>query len=108
LLPWLAELQPELFCEISPEHAAELGVRNTDWVEISTPRATIRARALVTPRVRPFRLRDRVVHQVGIPYHWAYNGVYTGDVANDLCALVADPNVTIHEAKAFVCQVRKG
>ena len=25
-LPWLAELQPELFCEISPEHAAEIGV----------------------------------------------------------------------------------
>ena len=38
-LPWLAELQPELFCEISPEHAAEIGVRNTDWVVISTPRA---------------------------------------------------------------------
>src|SRR5262249_5374290 len=28
-LPWLAELQPELFCEISPEHAAEVGVGNT-------------------------------------------------------------------------------
>src|SRR5262249_9426699 len=37
-LPWLAQLQPELFCEISPEHAAEIGVRNTDWVVITTPR----------------------------------------------------------------------
>ena len=26
-LPWLAELQPELFVEISPEHAQELGVQ---------------------------------------------------------------------------------
>jgi formate dehydrogenase major subunit len=106
-LPWLVELQPEMFCELSPEHADELGVRSTDWVVISTPRASIRAKALVTSRLRPFRLKDRVVHQVGLPMHWAYNGVVKGDIANDLCSLVADPNVTIHEAKAFLCQVRK-
>src|SRR5262249_46343169 len=35
-LPWLAELQPELFCEISPEHAEQIGVKSTDWVVIST------------------------------------------------------------------------
>ena len=45
-LPWLAELQPELFCEISPEHADEIGVKNTDWVVIATPRGSIRAKAL--------------------------------------------------------------
>jgi formate dehydrogenase major subunit len=107
-LPWLAELQPELFAELSPEHAEELGIQNTDWVEISTPRSTIRAKALVTRRLRPLQLRDRRVHQVGLPMHWGYNGLVTGAIANDLCALVADPNVTIHEAKAFLCQVRKG
>jgi formate dehydrogenase major subunit len=106
-LPWLAELQPEMFAEISPEHAEELGVRNTDWVEISTPRATIRAKALVTRRLRPLQLRDRLVHQVGLPMHWGYEGLVKGAICNDLCALVADPNVTIHEAKAFLCQVRK-
>src|SRR5262249_39936072 len=36
-LPWLAELQPEMFAEISPEHAEELGVRNLDMLEVSTP-----------------------------------------------------------------------
>jgi formate dehydrogenase major subunit len=106
-LPWLCELQPELFCELSPEHAAELGVKSTDWVVISTPRASIRAKALVTGRIRPFHLKGRVVHQVGLPMHWGYKGVTKGDIPNDLCALVADPNVTIHEAKAFTCQVRK-
>src|SRR5437762_3289797 len=65
-LPWLAELQPELFCELSPEHAAELGVGNTDWVVISTPRGSIRAKALVTRRIRPYRLRDKTVHHVGL------------------------------------------
>jgi formate dehydrogenase major subunit len=106
-LPWLAELQPELFCEISPEQAAEIGVQNTDWVVISTPRGSVRAKALVTRRIRPFRLNDKTVHHVGLPWHWGYKGLSKGDVVNDLSALVGDPNVTIHEAKVFVCQVRK-
>ncbi len=111
-LPWLSELQPELFCELSPEHAAEIFVENTEFVEISTPRGRIRAKALVTRRIRPYRLRDRdgsekVVHHVGLPWHWGYKGISTGDVVNDLSALVGDPNVSIHEAKVFVCQVRR-
>jgi formate dehydrogenase major subunit len=107
-LPWLAELQPELFCEISPEHAAEIGVNNTDWVQIATPRATIRAKALVTRRIRPYRLKEKTVYHVGLPWHWGYKGLTQGAVANDLSALVGDPNVTIHEAKVFVCRVTKG
>jgi len=111
-LPWLSELQPELFCEISPEHAEELGVGNTDWVRITTPRGSVRAKALVTPRIRPFRVQGRdgivTVHHVGLPWHWGYKGLTTGDVVNNLSALVGDPNVTIHEAKVFVCNVRKG
>jgi formate dehydrogenase major subunit len=107
-LPWLAELMPELFCEISPEHAEEIGVSNTGWVRISTPRASIRAKALVTRRIRPFHLGDgKVVHHVGLPWHWGYKGLTTGDVVNDLSALVGDPNVAIHEAKVFVCNVEK-
>ena len=30
-LPWLAELQPEMFCEVSPELAAERGLDNGGW-----------------------------------------------------------------------------
>jgi formate dehydrogenase major subunit len=107
-LPWLAELMPELFCEISPEHAAQIGVRNTDVVKIVTPRGTIKAKALVTRRIRSFRLKGGVVvHHVGLPWHWGYKGISTGDVVNDLTALVGDPNVSIHEAKVFVCNVKK-
>jgi formate dehydrogenase major subunit len=106
-LPWLAALQPELFVEISPEHAREIGAANLDWVEVATPRAAIRAKALVTPRIRPFVVEGRAVHHVGMPWHWGYKGIVTGDVVNDLAALVGDPNVTIHEAKVFVCQVRR-
>ena len=74
---------------------------------ISTPRATIHAKALVTRRIRPFVIGGKTVHHVGMPWHWGYKGVVTGDVVNDLSALVGDPNVTIHEAKVFVCQVER-
>ena len=105
--PWLTELQPELFIELSPELAELRGIRNLDWVRISTPRAQIRAKALVTRRLRPFRIDGHVIHQVGMPWHWGYEGVVTGDVVNELTSLVGDPNVSIHEGKAFVCNVEK-
>jgi formate dehydrogenase major subunit len=105
--PWLTELMPELFIELSPELAKEKGIKNTDWVRVSTPRAEIRAKALVTRRVHPLRLGNRLIHQVGMPWHWGWEGVVTGDVVNSLTALVGDPNVSIHEGKAFVCNVEK-
>jgi formate dehydrogenase major subunit len=105
--PWLTELQPELFIEMSPELAQEKGIANLDWVRISTPRSQIRAKALVTRRMRPFNINGKTVHQVGMPWHWGYEGLSTGDVVNELTALVGDPNVSIHEGKAFVCNVEK-
>jgi formate dehydrogenase major subunit len=106
-LPWLAELQPELFAEISPELARERGVANLDRVRVRTLRGSIVAKALVTRRVRPLTVDGKVVHQVGLPWHWGYQGVVRGDVVNDLSALVADPNVSIHEAKSFLCDLEK-
>jgi formate dehydrogenase major subunit len=107
-LPWLAELQPELFVEISPELAQEKGIQNLDWVRISSPRSQVRAKALVTRRLRPLQIDGRTIHQVGMPWHWGYEGLVTGDIVNELTALVGDPNVTIHEGKAFVCNIEKG
>jgi formate dehydrogenase major subunit len=105
--PWLTELMPELFIELSPELAQEKGIANLDWVKINTPRGAIKAKALVTRRLRPFTIAGKRVHQVGMPWHWGWQGVVTGDVVNELTALVGDPNVSIHEGKAFVCNVER-
>lgn len=67
-LSHLAELQPELFSEISPELAAELGVCNGDWVTVSSSRGSLEVRALVTDRISPLRLNGKTIHQVGLPY----------------------------------------
>jgi formate dehydrogenase major subunit len=106
-LPWLTELQPELFVEISPELAQEKGIKNLDWCKITSPRTQIRAKALVTRRMRPFTIDGKVIHQVGMPWHWGYEGLSTGDVVNEMTSLIADPNVSMHEGKAFVCNVEK-
>jgi formate dehydrogenase major subunit len=106
-LPWLAELQPELFVEISPELASEKGIGNTEVVRVITPRAEITAKALVTRRMRPMTVAGKTIHHVGLPWHFGYQGLVTGAVTNDLALMVGDPNVTIHEGKAFVCNVEK-
>jgi formate dehydrogenase major subunit len=107
-LSYLAELQPALFCEISPELASERDIAHGAWVTIATPRGVIEARAMVTSRIPPLRANGRVYHQVGLPYHWGPRGVSRGDVVNDLLAISEEPNVRIMESKALVCDVRRG
>ena len=107
-LPHLAELQPELFAEISLELAAAEGIANGEWVTVASPRGMVEARALVTARMKPLVVDGRLVHQVGLPYHWGPRGVARGDVANDLVAISEEPNVRIMEAKALVCSLVRG
>jgi formate dehydrogenase major subunit len=63
---------------------------------------------MVTRRLRPLLIEGRIVHQIGIPFHWAFAGEVVGANANDLTSLVADPNVSMHECKAFACRVAAG
>jgi formate dehydrogenase major subunit len=107
-LPYLAELQPAFFCEVSPELAAERGLEHAGWATIVTARSAIEARVMVTERIRPLRVAGRVVHQVGLPWHWGLNGLTVGDAANELVHLSLDPNVHIQEDKAFACDIRPG
>jgi formate dehydrogenase major subunit len=108
MLPHLAELQPEFFCEISPELAAERGIENGGWVTLMTARGIVEARALVTRRMRPLLIDGKMVHQVGVPYHWGSRGLVKGDSANDLVAISEEPNVRIMEAKGILCDVSPG
>jgi formate dehydrogenase major subunit len=106
-LPHLAELQPEMFCEVSPRLAAERGLSNGGWATIVTSRTAIEARVLVTERLRSLRVGGTTVEQVGLPYHWGGNGLTTGDTANDLVNLTLDPNVFI-QGKVGTCDIRSG
>jgi formate dehydrogenase major subunit len=108
-VPYLAELQPAMFCEVHPDLAREVGLEHGGWATIYTSRSAIEARVMVTDRVRPLTMKDgRTVHQIGLPYHWGKRGLVTGDSANDLAHMALDPNVHIQEVKGFTCGIRPG
>ena len=107
-LPYLSELMPEFFCEVSPDLAAERSLEHGGWATIVTARAAVEARVLVTERIPPLRVDGRVIHQVGLPYHWGSVGYAVGDSANDLLGVAMDPNVHIGEYKAATCDIRPG
>ncbi|MGW1453175.1 molybdopterin dinucleotide binding domain-containing protein, partial [Micromonospora sp. NPDC002411] len=104
----LAELQPEMFVEVSPELAVERGLTHLGWAHLITARASIEAKVLVTDRLTPLRVDDRIIHQVWLPYHFGFEGLVTGDSANDLFGISLDPNVLIQESKVGTCDVRPG
>ena len=113
-IPWLNELMPELFIEISEELAGELGIANGDRVMIETKRLynngeqhNIEAKACVTRRFIPIMINGEKKHVVGMPWHWGFRGMSRGAVTNDLSPSVGDANTTIPEYKAFLCNVRR-
>jgi formate dehydrogenase major subunit len=110
-VPYLAELQPEFFCEVSPELAAERGLEHGGWATIVTARQAVEARVMVTSRIKPLQIGShppRTMHLVGTPYHWGGVGIVTGDSANDLLPIALDNNVHISEYKAATCDIRPG
>ncbi len=108
-LPWLAELQPEMFAEIDPQLARERGIEDGGWLTISSPRGEIEARAKVTDRIKPLQLGDRRVHQVGAALALGLRRPVAGRRPRTTStSLSGDPNVSIQESKAFVCEVRAG
>jgi formate dehydrogenase major subunit len=109
-LPYLSELQPEFFCEVSPQLARERGLAHLGWATIVTARTAIEARVLVTERVTPLLIDGKQFHQIGLPYHWGVGGsaLVSGDSANDLFGVTLDPNVHIQETKVASCDIRPG
>jgi formate dehydrogenase major subunit len=97
-----------MFCEVSPELAAERGLEHGGWATIISARNAIEARVLITDRMVPLEIGDRIVHQIALPFHWGPNGLTTGDAANELTSATLDPNVHIQEDKAHTADIRPG
>ena len=106
-LPWLAELMPEMFVEMSKTLANKKGIKNGDKVKIVSSRGEIEAIACVTDRFKQFKLNGKVCEEIGLPWHWGFMGLSTGHSANVLTPHVGDANTMIPEYKAFLCDVRK-
>lgn len=108
--PWLLEMQPEMFVEMSKELAAEKGLKNGDKVKVSSARGSLQAVAVVTERFKPFKVMNQTIHQVGMPWHFGWQFPVDGsggDSANLLTPFIGDPNTSIPESKAFMVNVEK-
>lgn len=105
--PWLVELMPDMFVEMSKSLAKEKDVKNGDKVRITTARGEITAYAVVTNRLKPFKLNGKTCQEIGLPWHYGYRGLAKGCSANCLTPHVGDANTMIPEFKAFLCNVVK-
>jgi formate dehydrogenase major subunit len=120
--PWLAEMQPGMFVEMSQELAKERGIQNGDKCIVKSARGEVEATAIVTPRFKPFNIDGNTIHEVGIPWHYGWittadrkyqpndkkPKVHTfGDAANLLTSTIGDANTMIPETKAFMVNVAK-
>lgn len=104
---WLSELVGHMFVEISEELAKEKGIKNKDKVIVTSARGEVEAYAMVTKRFKPYTIKGKKVHHIGMPWHFGYKGYATGDSANHLTPHIGDANTTIPEYKAFLCDVRR-
>ncbi len=98
-IPYLVELEPEPFCEINEKLANEKGIKNGDYVKISTKRGSIKVRARVNGRVNE--------KTIAVTWHWGFKGLSTGDSANYLIIDALDPNANIPEYKVALCNIEK-
>ncbi len=102
-----AVLQPEFFVEISEALAKEKGIASGGWVRVDSKRGYIRAKAVVTKRIKPMVCDGKTVHVIGIPIHWGFIGATRkGFGVNTLTPFVGDANIETPEFKAFLVDIR--
>ena len=109
-LPYLAELQPGLFCEVDKALAEKRGLENGKWATIVSPRGVIEAQVLVTDRMQMMKINGEEFHQIGLPFHYGESDstAVAGDGANDLLGLTLEPNVFIQNSKIGACDIQPG
>ena len=107
-IPWLNEIMPANFIEISEELAREKGIRSGDWVRVWNKRGSVKVQAVVTIRMQPMKVNGKLTHVVGLPHHFSWaTKLATGDNVNDLTPNVGDPMSYIPEYKAFLVNLEK-
>ena len=114
---WLAELQQDMFVELSVADAAQRGISDGQWVLVQGPEMArdkwCRVKALVTERV------GRGV--AFMPFHFGgwFQGedqrknypkgtdpIVVGESMNTVTTYGYDPVVAMHEGKATLCQIK--
>jgi anaerobic selenocysteine-containing dehydrogenase len=119
---WNVEAEPVPWVEINSTDARIYGIKDGDWVNITTARGDSHLSQEGITKNEPadwalgFKARVGVGLQsnqrvgpgvVAIPWHWGDKGLSTGSRANDLCIDAWDANTIIPEYKACLCSIAK-
>jgi formate dehydrogenase major subunit len=119
--PWLAELKQENFVEINPKSAADRGIRNGEYVWVSTPgknpdgsNTRLKVKALVTERVGPdtcfipFHFSGWWQGEDMLPYYpEGAAPIVRGEAVNTATTYGYDRVTMMQESKTTLCQVAK-
>ena len=119
--PWLAELQQENFVEINPKAAADRGIRDGEYVWVSTPgknpgggNVRIKVKAQVTERVGPdtcfipFHFSGWWQGEDMLPYYpEGAAPIVRGEAVNTATTYGYDRVTMMQESKTTLCQVAK-
>ncbi len=111
--PMNVELVPEPFVEVPAELADRMGIRGGERVKVTSARSQYVAKAMVTRRIRPMKIDDKEMFQIGIPIHWGFRGISEDEgrtaktLANQLTPTVIDPNAFTPEFKGFLVKIEK-
>ena len=119
--PWLAELQQDNFCEINPKTAADRGIRNGEYVWVSTPgknpdgsHPRLKVKAMVTERVGPdtcfipFHFSGWWQGEDMLPYYpEGAAPIVRGEAVNTATTYGYDRITMMQESKTTLCQVQK-
>jgi formate dehydrogenase major subunit len=101
-----AIMQPEFFVEIGEELAKEKGIEKGSWVRVWSKRGSVKAKAVVTKRIKPLQVDGKTMHIVGVPLHWGFVGeTKKGFGPNSLTPFVGDANTDTPEFKAFLVNI---
>ncbi len=106
-IPWLNEIMPEPFIEISKNLGKKIGVKEGDFVEVSSIRGKLKVRALVTDRIQTLKINGEDAETVGMPWSWGFASLNPGPSANNVTMNACDPGAGTPEYKCCLVNVRR-
>lgn len=106
-IPWLNEIAPEPYAEISKNLAHTIGVEEGDEVEVSSARGKLIVRALVTDRIQTLRINGKDQETIGMPWSWGFASLSPGPSTNNVTMAALDPGAGTPEYKCCLVNIRR-
>ncbi|MBR1396100.1 MAG: formate dehydrogenase-N subunit alpha [Selenomonadaceae bacterium] len=106
-VPWLNELVKEPFIEIPIKLGEKLGIQSGNKVKVSSVRATIELKVMVTNRIHPLMINGEETFVTWMPYNWGFTGLSKGPSGNYITIDALDPNAQSQEFKACLINIKK-